>query len=156
VELGTGAEHPGVQGEEESSSWFRHVFDSVRPSDQLVQEDDGTRAVSHPRLFVVHRRPRSANMAPVKGDRVEIVVELGGGETRTYEIVATRAGRRVETTTGRGVVEVAEVTRTGEVVRTARFMQSRVIAVVEHPSDDGAAPSERPAPADQPGLGLGY
>jgi hypothetical protein len=90
-------------------------------------------------------------MALVKGDRVEIVVELGGGETRTYEIVATRAGRRVETTTGRGVVEVAEVTRTGEVVRTARFMQSRVIAVVEHPSDDGAAPSERPA---QPGLGF--
>jgi hypothetical protein len=90
-------------------------------------------------------------MAHVKGDRVEIVVELGGGETRTYEIVATRAGRRVETTTGRGVVEVAEVTRTGEVVRTARFMQSRVIAVVEHPSDDGAAPTERPA---QPGLGF--
>jgi hypothetical protein len=86
----------------------------------------------------------------VKGDRVEIVVELGGGETRTYEIVATRAGRRVETTTGRGVVEVAEVTRTGEIVRTARFMQSRVIAVVEHPSDD-----ERPAPPpDQPALGF--
>ena len=90
----------------------------------------------------------------MRGDRIEIVVELGGGETRTYEIVATRAGRRVETTTGRGVVEVTEVTRTGEVVRTARFMQARVIAVVEHPSDDGAAPSERPAPADQPGLGL--
>jgi hypothetical protein len=52
------------------------------------------------------------------------------------------------------VVEVAEVTRTGEVVRTARFMQSRVIAVVEHPSDDGAAPSERPVPADQRGLGF--
>jgi hypothetical protein len=93
-------------------------------------------------------------MSPVKGDRVEVVVELGGGETRTYEIVATRAGRRVETTTGRGVVEVTEVTRTGEVVRTARFMQARVIAVVEHPSDDDAAPSERPAPPDQPGLGL--
>jgi hypothetical protein len=90
----------------------------------------------------------------VRGDRVEIVVELGGGETRTYEIVATRAGRRVETTTGRGVVEVTEVTRTGEVVRTARFMQARVIAVVEHPSDDGAVASERPPPADQPGLGL--
>lgn len=73
----------------------------------------------------------------MKGDRVEVVVELGGGETRTYDIVATRAGRRVETTTGRGVVEVTEVTRNGEVVRTARFMQARVIAVVEHPADDG-------------------
>jgi len=80
----------------------------------------------------------------VKGDRVEVVVELGGGETRTYDIAATRAGRRVETTTGRGVVEVAEVTRTGEVVRTARFMQSRVIAVVEHPADDGEAPVQPP------------
>jgi hypothetical protein len=72
----------------------------------------------------------------MKGDRVEVVVDVGGGDTRTYEIVALRAGRRVETTTGRGVVEVAEVTRTGVIVRTARFMQSRVIAVVEHPADD--------------------
>jgi hypothetical protein len=73
----------------------------------------------------------------MKGDRVEVVVDVGGGDTRTYEIVALRAGRRVETTTGRGIVEVAEVTRTGVIVRTARFMQSRVIAVVEHPADDG-------------------
>jgi hypothetical protein len=93
-------------------------------------------------------------MSPVRGDRIEIVVELGGGETRTYEIVATRAGRRVETTTGRGIVEVTEVTRTGEVVRTARFMQARVIAVVEHPADDGATPGERAARPDQPGLGF--
>jgi hypothetical protein len=93
-------------------------------------------------------------MSPVKGDRIEIVVELGGGETRTYEIVATRAGRRVETTTGRGIVEVTEVTRNGEVVRTARFMQARVIAVVEHPAYDGATTSERAVPPDQAGLGL--
>jgi hypothetical protein len=33
-------------------------------------------------------------------------------------------------------------------------MQARVIAVVEHPADDGAAPTERPAPANQPGLGF--
>jgi hypothetical protein len=80
----------------------------------------------------------------VKGDRVEVVVELGGGETRTYDIVATRAGRRVEVTTGRGVVEVTEVTRNGEVVRTARFMQTRVIAVVEHPADDGEVTVQQP------------
>ena len=79
----------------------------------------------------------------MKGDRVEVVVELGGGETRTYDIIATRAGRRVETTTGRGVVEVTEVTRTGEVVRPARFMQARVIAVVEHPADDGEPPVQQ-------------
>jgi hypothetical protein len=82
----------------------------------------------------------------VRGDRVEVVVELGGGETRTYDIMATRAGRRVETTTGRGVVEVTEVTRTGEVVRTARFMQARVIAVVEHPADDGEVAVQQALP----------
>jgi hypothetical protein len=69
----------------------------------------------------------------MKGDRVEIVVDAG--ETpRTYEVVASRAGRRVEVTVRRGVVEVNEVTRTGTVVRTARFMQTRVLALVEHPA----------------------
>ena len=56
----------------------------------------------------------------MKGDRVEIVIDSGEG-TRTYEIAATRAGRRVEITNRRGLVEVAEVTRTGTPVRTARF-----------------------------------
>jgi hypothetical protein len=71
----------------------------------------------------------------MKGDRVEIVVATDGG-ARTYEIEATRAGRRVEITTGRGIVEVAEVTRNGEPVRTARFMASRVLALVEHPANE--------------------
>lgn len=69
----------------------------------------------------------------MKGDRVEIVVDTGAS-TRTYEIVATKAGRRVEISVGRGVVEVTEVTRTGVPVRTARFMATRVIALVEHPT----------------------
>ena len=81
----------------------------------------------------------------VKGDRVEVVVDVGGGETRTYEVVAARAGRRVDISTGRGIVEVAEVTRTGQVVRTAQFMQTRVVAVVEHPADDGAVDGDEPA-----------
>lgn len=78
----------------------------------------------------------------MKGDRVEIVVDTGGS-SRTYEVRATRAGRRVEVSTRRGVVEVAEVTRTGVPVRTARFMSGRVIAVVERPvrtSADGDEP----------------
>jgi hypothetical protein len=80
----------------------------------------------------------------VKGDRVEVVVAADEG-SRTYEIVATRAGRRVEVTTGRGIVEVVEVTRTGEPVRTARFMASRVVALVEHPASEARVGAERSA-----------
>jgi hypothetical protein len=41
----------------------------------------------------------------------------------------------VEITTSRNLIEVNEVTRTGQTVRTARFLAARVIAVVEHPAD---------------------
>ena len=77
----------------------------------------------------------------MKGDRVEVVIDTGDG-VRTYEIDATRAGRKVEVSTVRGVVEVAEVTRTGRPVRTGRFMQSRVVALVEHPAADAATAGE--------------
>jgi hypothetical protein len=76
----------------------------------------------------------------MKGDRVEVVVDTGG-ETKTYEIEATRAGRRLAIAHGRGLVEVTEVTRGGTAVRTARFMSARVLALVEHPAP-------RPAAAD--------
>ena len=69
----------------------------------------------------------------MKGDRLEIVIDAGGS-TRTYDIEATRAGRRVEVSHGRGVVEVTETTRGGTAVRTARFMAGRVLALVEHPA----------------------
>jgi hypothetical protein len=96
----------------------------------------------------------------VKGDRVEIVVDAGGmyGTARTYEITATRAGRRVDVRTGRGLVEVTEVTRGGTPVRTARFMASRVLALVEHPAnetqplDDDERPDAAPMAAASPGV----
>jgi hypothetical protein len=69
----------------------------------------------------------------MRGDRVEIVVDSGSGILK-YEIEATKAGRRVEVATSRGVVEVSEVTRTGETVRSGRFMADRVVALVEHPA----------------------
>ena len=72
----------------------------------------------------------------MRGDRVEVVVDTGG-TVQTFEIVATRAGRRIEVTTARGVVEVTEVTRGGTPVRTGRFMSSRLIALVEHPAREG-------------------
>jgi hypothetical protein len=71
----------------------------------------------------------------MKGDRIEALVDTGQG-VQSFEITATRAGRRVEVTTSRGVVEVREVTRSGQVVRTGRFMASRLIALVEHPAAD--------------------
>lgn len=74
---------------------------------------------------------------------VEIVVDAGDS-ARAYEVVATRAGRRVEVTIGRGVVEVTEVTRSGTPVRTARFMASRVLALVEHPASDQRKIDEPP------------
>jgi hypothetical protein len=76
----------------------------------------------------------------MKGDRVEVMIDAGGA-TRTYEVVATRAGRRVEVVNRRGVIEVTEVTRTGTPVRTARFMASRVLALVEHPFNDRREPA---------------
>ena len=79
----------------------------------------------------------------MRGDRVEIVVDAGN-EVRTYDIVAKRNGRRVEVSTGRGVVEVVEVTRSGTPVRTARFMASRILALVEHPAGDGTAGTVSP------------
>jgi hypothetical protein len=82
--------------------------------------------------------------ADMKGDRVEIVVDAGG-EPRTYEVSATRAGRRVEVAINRGVVTVSEVTRGGSVTRTARFMASRVLALVEHPAPRPALPDDLPA-----------
>jgi hypothetical protein len=75
----------------------------------------------------------------MRGDRVEIVVDAGN-EVRAYDIVATRNGRRVEVETGRGLVTVTEVTRSGNPVRTARFMASRVLALVEHPAERPTGP----------------
>jgi hypothetical protein len=97
----------------------------------------------------------------MRGDRVEVVVDVGDG-VRTFDIIATRAGRRVEVSVGRTAVEVVEVTRTGQPVRTARFLATRVVAVVEHPMDDSGADSEepsgrrraRPVDENQPSLGI--
>jgi hypothetical protein len=88
----------------------------------------------------------------VKGDRVEVVIDVGEG-TRTYDIVATKAGRRVDVSNVRGVLEVSEVTRTGAVVRSARFMAARVVAVVEHPAaDSDERTRRRKPPSDQAAL----
>jgi len=73
-------------------------------------------------------------LVTVKGDRVEVLVDIGES-VRQFDVVATKAGRRVEVSSGRGMIEVVEVTRTGQPVRWARFMSSRVVAIVEHPAE---------------------
>ena len=79
----------------------------------------------------------------MRGDRVEVVVDVGDG-TKTYDIVATKAGRRVEVSNVRGTFEVSEVTRTGVIVRSGRFMATRVVALIEHPAEDeGPQPRAR-------------
>jgi hypothetical protein len=78
----------------------------------------------------------------MRGDRVEVLVDTGNG-VQTFEITATRAGRRVEVTNARGVVEVTEVTRSGQPVRTGRFMTTRVVALVEHPAEEDRQSSPR-------------
>lgn len=70
-----------------------------------------------------------------KNDRIEVLVDAGGGTAREYVVRASRNGRKVEVKTSRSVVEVNELTRNGGVVRTARFMAPRVLAVVERPAD---------------------
>ena len=100
----------------------------VNPDDTL-----GYRSIS--RL----QRVIAAEEVCVKGDRVEVVVDIGDG-TKTYEIVATKAGRRVEISNARGTIEVSEVTRTGVIVRSGRFMAARVIAMIEHPAEDEQQP----------------
>jgi hypothetical protein len=81
----------------------------------------------------------------MRGDRVEVLVDTGNG-AQAFEIAATKAGRRVEVSTSRSIVEVNEVTRTGRVIRTGRFMAERVIALVEHPAEalPGARGKRRP------------
>jgi hypothetical protein len=79
----------------------------------------------------------------MRGDRVEVLVDTGG-DVRAFEIAATARGRRVEISTSRNLIEVNEVTRTGQTVRTARFLAARVIAVVEHPAAD-AEPAGGPS-----------
>jgi hypothetical protein len=88
---------------------------------------------------------------PMRGDRVEIVVDIGDG-TKTYEIVASKAGRRVEVSNVRGTVEVSEVTRTGVIVRSGRFMATRVVAVIEYPAQDEQAERASRRPRNQSSL----
>ena len=93
----------------------------------------------------------------MRGDRVEVLIDVGDG-VRSFEIAATKDGRRVEVATVRGNVHVSEVTRSGQEVRTAQFMAARVVAIVEHPAGEEREPrpqKRRRGPSeDQQALGI--
>lgn len=80
-----------------------------------------------------------------RGDRVLVVMDIGSGQTREFSIAATQNGRRVEVSTGSRQTTVTEVTRNGTPVRSARFLTSRVVALIEQPRE---AP-RRPEPVEQ-------
>ena len=87
----------------------------------------------------------------MRGDRVEIVIDAGDG-VRAYDVVATRAGRRVEITQGRTVVEVTAQGRRkvadwlAEPVAHVRDARSELAAVLEETYEWLSA--ETPSPAD--------
>ena len=90
----------------------------------------------------------------MRGDRVEVLIDVGDG-VRSFDITATKDGRRVEVGTVRGNVRVSEVTRSGQEVRTAQFMAARVVAIVEHPAAEEREPRPRkPKPKKQDALEL--
>jgi hypothetical protein len=78
------------------------------------------------------------NWVVVKGDRVEVLVDVGGSVAKRFEIAARLAGRRVEVPNVRGNRRGRRGDPCGTPIRTARFMASRVIAIVEHPAGDPA------------------
>ena len=78
----------------------------------------------------------------MRGDKVEVLIDVGDG-VRSFEIEATKDGRRVEVATVRGNIRVSEVTRSGQEIRTAQFIAARVIAIVEHPAAEEREPRPR-------------
>src|SRR3712207_9116367 len=91
-----------------------------------------------------------AEEEPMKGDRVEIVIDAGGS-TRTYDIEATRAGRRGAVTHRPGGGEGTQTAPRGAPRRTARVMAGAGLAAPEAPSppagpvDPPGGPGHRPA-----------
>ena len=88
-----------------------------------------------------------------RGDRVEVIVDVGGA-SRSFFVEANAGGRKVEIHEGRagerGMVLVELQARTGKVIKTDRYMATRVIAMIEtkvgEPEEDELENGEQPKP----------
>ena len=81
-----------------------------------------------------------------KGDTVTILMDVGAGACREFTVTATKNGRTLSVDVKRGMVEVSEIAATltrgsGDVVRTDRFMASRVVALIESKQEDETEPA---------------
>jgi hypothetical protein len=75
-----------------------------------------------------------------RGDKVVVYVDTGATEAREFTVTASRNGRTVEVKSARAMIEVSEMDKNGNVCHTARFMASRVIALIEERTEEPEPP----------------
>jgi uncharacterized protein (DUF1786 family) len=87
----------------------------------------------------------------MRGDKVTVVVDAGTA-TREFEIEATKKGRKVEVREQGRTTSVVEVDQGGNDVRTCRFRNDRIIALVEHKVEEASAAEYQRRLARLPGV----
>jgi hypothetical protein len=74
-----------------------------------------------------------------RGDVVTVLVDSGAGTTQQFEVEATKKGRKVEVREQGRTTSVVEIDQGGNTVRTCRFRNDRIIALVERKVDEEAS-----------------
>lgn len=67
------------------------------------------------------------------GDKVRVLIDVGGGNTREEVIQATKVGGRTSVTTEDEIALVKELSMNGTPIRTIRVGIHRVVAIIEEP-----------------------
>ena len=80
-----------------------------------------------------------------RGDVVTVLVDSGAGTTQQFEVEATKKGRKVEVREQGRTTSVVEIDQGGNTVRTCRFRNDRIIALVEHKVEEEISPAARQA-----------
>ncbi len=81
-----------------------------------------------------------------RGDVVTVLVDSGAGTTQQFEVEATKKGRKVEVREQGRTTSVVEIDHGGNTVRTSRFRNDRIIALVEHKVDEEPGAVQPPLP----------